>query len=319
MNRAERFFKIHQLLASGTYPSMQRLTDTFGVTRSTINRDLDDMRTFMQAPIVYSRMQRGYHYDPAAPAFEMPGLWLSQAELHALLAIIRLLEGIQGGLLGDRVKPLKNRIHQLLGQGGFTAEAIMGRILLKPFAQRTLRLESFNAVAPAVLQGRMLAFCYNVRARGEESQRLVHPHRLVFYRDNWYLLAFCEQAQSLRLFSLDRLTDTALQEAPIQPCGTTSLDDYLEASFGIFGGATQAWAVLRFTSERARWVADECWHPQQVGRWLDDVYELRVPHADPLELILEILKYGPDVEVIAPESLRLEVIARLQAALARYR
>ena len=319
MNRAERFFKIHQLLASGTYPSMQRLTDTLGVTRSTINRDLDDMRTFMQAPIVFSRLQRGYHYDPLAPVFELPGLWLSQAELHALLAIIRLLEGIQGGLLGDQVKPLKNRIHQLLGQGGFTAEAIMGRILLKPFAQRTLRLESFNAVATAVLQGRMLAFGYHGRARGKESQRRVHPYRLIFYRDNWYLLALCQQAQALRLFSLDRITDAALQEAPVQPWESASLDRYLEASFGIFGGATQAWAVLRFTTESARWVADECWHPQQVVRWLDDVYELHVPYADPRELILEILKYGPDVEVIAPEGLRQEVIARLQAALTRYR
>jgi len=222
-------------------------------------------------------------------------------------------------LLGDQIKPLKNRIRQLLGQGGFAAETIMGRILLKPFAQRTVRLESFNAVATAVLQGRMLTLRYLGRARGEESQRLVHPHRLVFYRDNWYLLAFCEQAQALRLFSLDRITDAVGHKEPIQPYDSTSLDHYLEANVGIFGGATQDWAVLRFTSERARWVADECWHPQQVGRWVGDAYELQIPYADPRELILEILKYGPDVEVIAPEALRQEVIARLQSALARYR
>lgn len=319
MNRLERFFKIHQLLASSTFPSMRHLIETLGVSRATINRDFDTMRTFMQAPIVHNRVQRGYHYDPAAPAFELPGLWLSQDELHALLTIIQLLEGIQGGLLGDQVKPLKNRIRQLLSQGGFTAETITRHMVLKPFAQRTLQVASFNTVATAVLDGRMLAFGYHGRARGEASQRLVHPHRLVFYRDNWYLLAFCEQAQALRLFSLDRITDAVVHKEPIQPYDAASLNHYLETNVGIFGGATQARAVLRFTAARARWVADECWHPQQVGRWVGDAYELTVPYADPRELILEILKYGPDVEVIAPADLRQEVSARLQAALARYR
>ena len=319
MNRLERFFKIHQLLASGTFPSMQHLIETLGVSRATVNRDLDDLRTFMQAPIIYVRVQRGYHYDPLAPVFELPGLWLNQDELYALLAITQLLEGIQSSLLGDQVKPLKNRIQHLLGQGGFGAETIMGRILLKPFAQRTFRAASFNTVATAVLDGRMLAFGYRGRARGEASQRRVHPHRLIFYRDNWYLLAFCEQAQALRLFAVDRIADAIVQKEPIQACEPSLLDNYLEASFGIFGSTPQAWAVLRFTTERARWVADECWHPQQVVRWVDDGYELQVPYADPRELILEILKYGPDVEVIAPEELRQEVIARLQAALTRYR
>jgi hypothetical protein len=41
-------------------------------------------------------------------------------------------------------------------------------------------------------------------------------------------------------------------------------------------------------------VADERWHPQQVGRWVGDAYELRVPYADPRELVMEILKYGPE-------------------------
>lgn len=319
MNRIERLFKIHQLLASGSFPSMQHLIEVLEITRSTINRDLAYLRTFMQAPIVYDQMRRGYHYDPSAPVFELPGLWLNHEELHALLTIVQLLEGIQGGLLGDQVKPLKNRIRHLLGQGGFAAETIMQHILLKPFAQRTVHVASFNPVATAVLDGRMLSFDYHGRARDETSQRLVHPQRLVFYRDNWYLLALCQQAQALRLFSLDRITDAVVRKEPIQPYDAASLNHYLEANLGIFGGPTHSWAVLRFTAARARWVADECWHPQQKSRWVDGDYELSIPYADPRELILEILKYGPDVEVIAPADLRQEVITRLQDALARYR
>lgn len=66
-------------------------------------------------------------------------------------------------------------------------------------------------------------------------------------------------------------------------------------------------------------MAEERWHADQQGRWLDDGrYELAVPYADPRELLLDILKYGPDVEVAAPPELRAAVIQRLRAALARY-
>ena len=60
------------------------------------------------------------------------------------------------------------------------------------------------------------------------------------------------------------------------------LDDTLGAGYGIFAGAQVQWAQLRFSAERARWVAAESWHPQQhgrfdaAGRWL-----LTLPYADP--------------------------------------
>ncbi len=65
------------------------------------------------------------------------------------------------------------------------------------------------------------------------------------------------------------------------------------------------WASLKFTPERARWVANEQWHPEQRGRLEPDgSYVLEVPFADLRELLMDILKYGADVEVLGPEALR---------------
>ena len=44
---------------------------------------------------------------------------------------------------------------------------------------------------------------------------------------------------------------------------------------------------------------------------------LEFPYSDPRELILDILRYGPDVEVLAPEALRKAVIERIEQALTR--
>lgn len=49
----------------------------------------------------------------------------------------------------------------------------------------------------------------------------------------------------------------------------------------IFQGGTIRWARLLFSAERARWVANEQWHPQQQGKYeTGGSYLLRIPYAD---------------------------------------
>jgi predicted DNA-binding transcriptional regulator YafY len=92
----------------------------------------------------------------------------------------------------------------------------------------------------------------------------------------------------------------------------------LEGSYGIFTGTAQAWAVLRFSAEAARWAAEERWHADQLGAWKPSGYELQVPYSNPTELIMEILRYGPEVEVLAPTELRETVLGRLREAVGKY-
>jgi predicted DNA-binding transcriptional regulator YafY len=78
------------------------------------------------------------------------------------------------------------------------------------------------------------------------------------------------------------------------------------------------WAKLRFSAERARWIAAETWHPKQRGQFMPDGrYLLDLPYADPRELVMDILRHVPDVEVLAPDSLREDVAEKLRRAVAR--
>lgn len=175
-----------------------------------------------------------------------------------------------------------------------------------------------HPLSEGVLAGHQLVIDYHGRDRDASTRRRVHPLRLMHYRDNWYLIAWCEQAGGLRTFSLDRIRATEPLQESIRRVDERDLDRHLGASFGIFTGVASAWAVLRFTADRARWVADENWHPDQIGRFDGEAYELQVPYSDPRELLMDILKYGPEVEVLAPTSLREMVAEKVRATAARY-
>src|SRR5690606_39290336 len=84
MNRMERVYRIHRLVGSARRPvSMRKLQEETQSSRNTVTRDMAYMKDYLGAPLVYDAEQRGHRYDPAAPVFELPGLWMSSSELHA--------------------------------------------------------------------------------------------------------------------------------------------------------------------------------------------------------------------------------------------
>ena len=97
------------------------------------------------------------------------------------------------------------------------------------------------------------------------------------YRDNWYLDAWCELRKGLRSFAVDGVKDALETIDKAQDIADKYLNDHYASSYGIFAGKANKTAMLRFSAERARWVTDERWHPEQVGQYLTDGrYELRI-------------------------------------------
>ena len=123
----------------------------------------------------------------------------------------------------------------------------------------------------------------------------------------------------MRSFALERIAHAERLAARAVRIPERDLDRHFASAYGIFAGEPTGTAVLRFSPERARWVAEENWHPRQQGRFLPDgTYELRLPYGDPRELIMDILRHGATVEVVEPGALRTAVADELNRAASRY-
>ena len=313
MDRTERLYKIENLLRQRKLASFATLQAELEVSRSTLKRDLDYLRTRLNAPIEWSRQAGGYRFAESAelsdPAHELPGLWFSSSEIHALLTMQHLLAGLDsGGLLMPHVAPLMDRLNALLGSANNDAQEVRRRVRIIALANRPVRLGHFQTVGSALLQRRRLGITYVARGSGQTTERDVSPLRLVHYRENWYLDAWCHLRRGLRNFALDAISHAHLLDSTAKEVDDATLDATFAPSYGIFSGGEVQWAQLHFTPERARWVAHEHWHPQQQGQLqADGSYRLRIPYADHRELIMDILKHGAHCEVLGPESLRQAV------------
>ncbi|MCY3819209.1 MAG: WYL domain-containing protein [Gammaproteobacteria bacterium] len=316
----ERAFALHRILNGRRYPaSTAELMTELECSRSTLHRAICRLRDSLGAPVL-NAPGRGYFYDRNAGKFELPGLWFRADELEALLVMDQLIESVQPGVLRDQVGPLRDRIKGLLDRGVRDHDSFpTHRIRILRSHARQVASAKFRPVASAVVERRRLAFAYAGRVRGKTTRRVVSPQRLVYYRDQWYLDAWDELRDGLRTFSIDRIASIEVLDRSAREIGDEELDSLLAAGYGLFAGPAEHTARLRFTAERARWVADENWHPDQVGRLLPDGrYELRVPYSDERELVGEILRQGPDVKVAGPVSLVRVVRERLERAAARY-
>jgi len=321
MDRFDRIYALNRILKQRKTPvSRADLQEKLECSRATVGRIIADLRDLLGAPVRYSREQNGYYYDRDEKAlYELPGLWLNSSELYALLVSQKLLTSVQPGLLESTLAPMRDRITEILKHRHLGHPEIDKRLRILQIAARETRLENFQMITTALLNRRQLHMLYHGRSRDKTTERDISPQRLVYYRDNWYLDAWCHDQNGLRSFSLDRIHPVYIRDETAREIDETTLQGHYADAYGIFAGKADKTARLRFSSQIAKWVADEHWHPGQSGTVLKSgEFVLAIPYNNPTELIMDILKYGKEVEVLSPPELRREIIARLEDTLKNY-
>jgi predicted DNA-binding transcriptional regulator YafY len=324
MDRTERFYTIDNMLAERKLVSFPELLERLSVSPATLKRDLEYMRSRFNAPIIWDRDERAYRFDRKSAQvggkYELPGLWFNASEIHALLTMQHLLSGIDSdGLLGPHIQPLMARLNALLGTAENKQDEIRKRVKIIGLSARRMALDNFSVVGSALLHRKRLAVRYHARSTDETTERELSPQRLVHYRENWYLDAWCHSRNAVRSFSVDAICSAETLDRAAKEIPQKTLDEELGSGYGIFSGKPVEWAVLRFSAERARWVSAEKWHPKQRSHVDDDGrFILEIPYADHRELIMDILKFGKDVEVLAPSVLRKRVAAEARELIKFY-
>lgn len=315
MDRTERFYKIQKMLSEKQVVTAEQFLMALEVSRATFRRDLEYLRDRLGTPIEWNADLKGYVLNQKGNGKEhlstLPGLWLNESEIHSWLAVIELLKNIEpNGVIGSQINPIRSRLERLLNQDDFSLKDVAKRIQILTLARRPSSPGYFELVANALLMRKRIHIRYFQRFTESITEREVSPQRLVYYRDNWYLDAFCHGKDDLRTFALDAMEAVKGVDKSAVTVDADVLEAELESSYGIFAGKKHQVAQLKFTPFRSRWISKEQWHPKQRGTVMEDgSYVLEIPYSDDRELMLDILRQGSEVEVLAPKVLRGKILS----------
>lgn len=314
----QRIAKIVRLIRKKGVVPMRQFRDEFeGISEKTITRDIEFLRDRFECPIEWSRNKGGWVIDDNGQ-FELPGVWFEASEVFALLMMLRLVKGVQPGLLEEHLGPLENRLRRMLSVGAPRAN-LEGKVKLIHFAPRKVDPKHFQVLASALLDGKKVHLKYWVRERQELTERTVSPQQLTHYRENWLLDAWCHWRGGLRSFSLDSIRQVQVLDEAADTLTREQMDEHFQSGYGIFAGQAKYRARLKFSPRRAETVSLETWHPDETSETLaDGSYLLEVPYSNDEELVADLLRHGPEVEVLGPPELRQKVHKSLCSAAEKY-
>ena len=323
MSDMERLHRIKYMIQQRKCVPIEDFLDELEISKATFKRDLDYLRDRLKASIKYDRYLGGYKFEfpDEVNKIEMPGLWFSEKEATALVLMQHLLSSLdQGGLIGPHIEPLTAIIDGILGQSETSAKELRKRIKVLGMGSRKNSIENFAEIGTALLKRNRLNIEYYAKSKNEETEREISPQRLIFYRENWYLDAYCHLREGLRSFAVDGIRSAVPTNTKAQEISDKECQEHFAQSYGIFSGKATQRAKLRFTPEHARWVSGENWHGQQVGSFDKAGYfNLEFDYNQDPELIMDIMKHGSGVEVISPASLKNKVKAELEKAFKTYK
>jgi len=306
----ERYCWFDRQVRDKRYPNATSLANHFEINCKTAQRTIEFMRDRLGSPLEYDPHHKGYFYTDQS--FTLPSCQVTQNELLAILLARNLLKGSAGGVISQAIQSFGRKLFAATGEFGFDESSIDTAFSAIWHGYTPAEGETFRLVAQSLIKSRQLSFHYFSPSKNENTTRLVRPVHLQHYMGSWVLLARCIERDDWRQFYLGRMTQVQLIDTTFPPIPVSYWQNHLQGAFGIFQGGHPQEVVLRFNPYRARWLRHEIWHPDQV---MEEQPEgsliLRFIVTDFREVKLRILQYGADVEVVAPERLRDEILGEL--------
>ena len=220
MRRADRLFRLVQLLRARRFCTGEQIALELGVSKRTVYRDVADLQG-SGVPIrgeagVGYRLERGY---------ELPPLVFNADELESLVLGARIVAAWGDPGLAAAVGGAMTKIEAVL------PEALRRVVLDTPLFAPELPSASAMAGELALLrraigERRPVHFRY-AREDGAETEREARPLGLYFWGRKWTLAAWCELRRDYRSFRPDRMRDVRLLDARFDPASGPSLAGFL--------------------------------------------------------------------------------------------
>tara|TARA_B100001093_G_C26838893_1_gene1019623 strand:- start:394 stop:1404 length:1011 start_codon:yes stop_codon:yes gene_type:complete len=293
-------------------------SDGAHICHSTIEKDIFAMRMEHDAPIAYSKKDRGYFYTDTS--FSMDDVPLTEKDINAIRAASTILN------------QFKNT--SLFGQYEFAIQKILDRAISSQkttsIEQEVIQFESLPTVRgnenlelllEAIKEKKVVQFQYNNFIKDEKKIRRVHPYLLKEYRNRWYLIGKSELKNKVITFGLDRIFDPIVLQQKYISESSFSPDNYFKHSLGItVYDQLPNEIIIETNPVLSKYLSSQPIHHSQKeikvlanGNHIFSYYLLIT-----YELKMVLMGFGKECKIIAPDLLKKEILNDLKELVDNY-
>jgi len=295
--------RIHQQLASKSYPNATKLARKLEVSTKTIHRDLDFMRDRMELPIEYDGAKFGYFYYEEVNAF--PSLQITEGELVAMLIAEKALEQYRGtSFERPLVSALKKISESLPDTISFNLADWEQTISFRTTVEPIIDLEIFDSIAKATARHQQLRIEYRKPGRKQIENRVVNPYHFANINGEWFLFAYDHGRKDVRTFAPARIHTVKETGKTFPRPQKFSLEKRLRDSFGVHSAEGEFDVLIRLDASIADYIREKRWHAsQKLVELPDGGLELRLKLSSLAEIERWVLAWAGRAVAIAPPEL----------------
>lgn len=293
--------------------------DGMNISDSTIEKDLFAMRMEHDAPIKYSKINKGYFYEDEN--FTINDIPLTENDVDAIKFAVNTL--------------VQFRDVDMFKQFGFAIDKIFDRVHISSNPndadisshvqfETGVSVKGNEFLAPiftAIRQKNTLHFEYESFVNGRKKPRKVVPLLLKEYRNRWYLICHDIVKESITTYALERMEQLEVTTEVYSNPIPFDAQRFFQHAIGITANQEQLPEHILFKADNvaAKYIISQPFHHSQhvvkEGK-NKTTFSLDVLISE--ELIRSFLSFGGELEVVEPIQLRQQIRGRVIELANRY-
>lgn len=306
-----------------SYPSKQELREAceeslYGsidgahICNSTIEKDLFNMKIEHDAPIKYSKKNRGYYYEN--PDYSINDIPLTEDELSSIKYAVDTLHQFKETPF---FKEFGNAIDKIVDRVSVGDEQNEMSKYIQFEAAASIGGNEFLPILLEAIQRRQKVwFIYTSFTKGAGKPRKVSPLFLKEFQKRWYLVSYDSSSEDIRTYALDRMEEPKILEDLQDNLKDFKPEEYFKNAMGITSYKGNAHVIkLKAKEIASKYLKSQPIHKsQEVIKEIEDgttYFQLKLLISE--ELIRALLSYGGEIEIIEPKELKTALIERISA------
>lgn len=302
-----------RLLGHGKW-NVKSLAAELELSEKTIHRYLDVLE-IVGIQYYYDTSEKCYRVRPGSK-FSVANLTNDELLDQAAATAITKADGLNvGAAAGHATRKIAAASRQEVGELLADAEAVMTVLDMK-LADHSRHQEIIRTVQWALIEKKQVTGQYVTPYQEKPVKLNLHPYRLCFVGQAWYLIARPVDEKQPKTYRIARFQSLRMIDAAAQRPDKFDLNKYFGNAWGVFRGKESHDVEIEFTKEAANLVTETHWHKTQAVKRHPDgrvTLSFRVDGLD--EILWWVLGWSGRAKVIKPERLREMVVEKLQHAL----